>query len=171
MIGGAAALHEAPANVTGRLKRVVAVLISALHLAVPPVAHASDPDDETRGVLGGSPPIYDGPPVVDATQTFRLNRFVASGRPAEQYLQLGNRCATKIGIFGPGPKMPVGELCAGIDGNGRAVRGQVVGSGSGKFCATEEGIYGPGQEQPIGMPCRVETKTGFIQGRIAASGQ
>jgi hypothetical protein len=173
MIGAVVASHVADSKLRDRSMRYsLALLIFVLNLGVAAGARASDADDEAKGVLGGSPPIYDGPPLIGAPQTFQLNRFIAGGRPVEpQGLQLGNRCATPIGIFGPGSKMPIGEICAGIDGHGRPVRGQVVGTGSGRFCATSQGIFGPGQEQPVGMPCRVETKTGFIQGQISGAGR
>jgi len=173
MITGAVASGEAPGKPPERSMKVsFATSVLFLCLVVPVLARASDADDETKGVLGGSPPIYQGPPLADALQTFRLNRFFASGRPVEpQGLQLGNKCATEIGIFGPGPKLPIGEVCAGIDSKGRPVRGQVVGSGLGRFCVTSQGIFGPGQEQPIGTPCRVETKFDFVQGRISDIGR
>jgi hypothetical protein len=154
------------------MKPVLTLLIFALNSIVATDTRAADADDENKGVLGGSPPIYAGSPVTGTTQTYRSNRYVPVDRPAaSQGLQLGNRCATKLGIFGPGPKMPVGEVCAGVDANGRPVRGQVVVDGSGKFCATSQGIFGPGLEQPIGLPCRVETKIGFVPGRISGADQ
>ena len=154
------------------MKPVLMLLIFALNIVVATGTRAVEADDETKGVLGGSPPIYAGSPVTGTIETYRSNRYVPVDRPAgSQALQLGSRCATKLGIFGPGPKMPVGEVCAGMDANGRPVRGQVVADGSGKFCATSQGIFGPGPEQPIGLPCRVETKTGFVQGRISGADQ
>jgi hypothetical protein len=150
------------------MKPVLTLLIFALNIAVATGMRAADADDEDKSVLGGSPPIYAGPPVTGSAQVYRSNRYFPSSRPADsQSLQLGNRCATKAGIFGPGPRMPVGEVCAGMDANGRLVRGQVVADGSGRFCATSQGTFGPGQEQPIGMPCKVETEAGFVQGRIS----
>ena len=154
------------------MKSVLTLLIFALNIVVATDTRAADTDDEDKSVLGGSPPIYAGAPVTGATQIYRSNRHFPSGRPADpQTLQLGNRCATKFGIFGPGPRMPVGEVCAGTDANGRLVRGQVVADGTGKFCATSQGTFGPGLEQPIGLPCKVETKAGFIQGQISDAAQ
>jgi len=150
------------------MKPVLALLIFTLNVVVATGARAADADDEDKGVLGGSPPIYAGPPVTGTAQIYRSNRHFPNKKPVDpQTLQLGNRCATKAGIFGPGPRMPVGEVCAGMDANGRPIRGQVVADGSGRFCATSQGAFGPGPEQPIGMPCKVETETGFVQGRIS----
>ena len=154
------------------MKPVLMLLVVSLNIVAATGVRAADADDEDKSVLGGSPPIYAGPPVTGTTETYRSDRHFPSGRPADsQSLQLGNRCATKFGIFGPGPRMPVGEVCAGTDGNGRLVRGQVVSDANGKFCATSEGTFGPGPQQPIGMPCKVETKAGFIQGRISDIGR
>jgi hypothetical protein len=150
------------------MKSVVTLLIFALNVVVATGARAADADDEDKSVLGGSPPIYASAPVTGPIQVYRSNRHIPSGRPADpQSLQLGNRCATKLGLFGPGPRMPVGEVCAGMDANGSLVRGQVVADGTGKFCATREGTFGPGPEQPIGLPCKVETEAGFVQGQIS----
>jgi hypothetical protein len=169
MIDGAVVSNDCPGR---SMKPVLTLLTFVLNILVATGTCAADADDEDKGVLGGSPPIYAGLPVTGTTQTYRSNRYVPVDRPARsQGLQLGNRCATKLGIFGPGPKMPVGEVCAGMDVNGRPVRGQVVADGSGKFCATSQGKFGPGLEQPIGLPCRVETKTGLIQGRISGANQ
>jgi hypothetical protein len=154
------------------MKPVLTLLIFAVNIIVATGTLAADADDEDKSVLGGSPPIYAGSPVTGTLQTYRSNRYFPSGTPADsRNLQLGNRCATKVGIFGPGPRMPVGEVCAGIDVNGRMVRGQVVADGFGKFCVTSQGMFGPGLEQPIGMPCKVETKAGLIQGRISGMDQ
>jgi hypothetical protein len=154
------------------MKPVLTLLIFAVNIIVATGTRADDVDDEDKSVLGGSPPIYAGSPVTGTLQTYRSNRYFPGGRPADsRNLQLGNRCATKVGIFGPGPKMPVGEVCAGIDVNGHKVRGQVVADGFGKFCVTSQGMFGPGLEQPIGLPCKVETKAGLIQGRISAMDQ
>jgi len=169
MIGGTVVSKECPAM---SMKPVLTLLIFAVNIIVTTGTHAADADDEDKSVLGGSPPIYAGSPVTDTPQSFRSNRYFPSGRPAEsQNLRLGNRCATKVGIFGPGPRMPVGEVCAGIDVNGRTVRGQVVADGFAKFCVTSQGIFGPGREQRIGMPCKVEAKAGLIQGRISGANE
>ena len=105
------------------------------------------------------------------SSTAQIGIFRVKNRLILQTLQLGNRCATKLGIFGPGPRMPVGEVCAGMDANGSLVRGRVVANGTGKLCATGQGTFGPGLEQPIGTPCKVETKTGFVQGQISDTAQ
>jgi hypothetical protein len=154
------------------MKPVLRLLIFAANIVVATGTYAADADDEDKSVLGGSPPIYAGSPVTGALHTYRSNRYFPGGRPFEpRNLQLGNKCATKVGLFGPGPRMPVGEVCAGMDANGRTVRGQVVADGFGKFCVTNQGIFGPGLEQPLGTPCKVETKAGLIQGRISGADQ
>ena len=150
------------------MKPVLTLLICALNIAATTVVRAADADDEDKSVLGGSPPIYAGPPVTGAIQLYRSDRHIPTRKPADSpTLQLGNRCATKLGIFGPGPRMPVGEVCTGMGASGSLVRGQVVADGAGKFCTTSQGTFGPGLEQPIGMPCKVETETGFVQGQIS----
>jgi hypothetical protein len=109
------------------MKPVLIFLILALNIVVATGARAADTDDEDKSVLGGSPPIYAGLPITGTAQLYRPNRYFPSARPDDtRALQLGNRCATKLGIFGPGPKMPIGEVCVGMDANGRQVRGQVV---------------------------------------------
>jgi hypothetical protein len=133
------------------------------------VSAAAGADDEEKGVLGGSPPIYVGAPSTGTVETYRSNRNVPPvERPRNpEALRLGNMCATRSGIFGPGPNLPIGELCAGKEVNGRLIRGQVVAGGFGKFCATDQGIFGPGPEQAVGMPCRAEIDSDYIWGWVS----
>jgi hypothetical protein len=129
---------------------------------------AADADDEEKGVLGGSPPIYVGIPSSATIETYRSKRHVPPvERPHNpEALRLGNMCATKSGIFGPGPNLPIGEVCAGKEVNGRLIRGQVVAGGFGKFCATDQGLFGPGPEQAVGVSCRVEKGSDYIWGWV-----
>lgn len=131
------------------------------------VSAAAEADDEEKSVLGGSPPIYVGVPT-GTIETYRSKRHVPPvERPHPEALRLGNMCATKFGIFGPGPNLPIGEVCAGKEVNGRLIRGQVVGGGFGKFCATDQGIFGPGPEQAVGVSCRVEKGSDYIWGWVS----
>jgi hypothetical protein len=132
-------------------------------------AAAADADDEVKGVLGGSPPIYVGVPSTGTIETYRSKRHVPPvERPHNpESLRLGNMCATRFGVFGPGPNLPIGEVCAGRAVNGRLIRGQVVAGGFGKFCATDQGIFGPGPEQAVGVSCRVEKDSDYIWGWVS----
>ncbi len=132
------------------------------------VSAAAEADDEEKSVLGGSPPIYVGVPI-GTIETYRSKRHVpAVERPHNpEALRLGNMCATKFGIFGPGPNLPIGEVCAGKEVNGRLIRGKVVAGGFGKFCATDQGIFGPGPEQAVGVSCRVERGLDYIWGWVS----
>jgi hypothetical protein len=132
-------------------------------------AAAADADDEVKGVLGGSPPIYVGVPSTGTIETYRSKRHVPPvERPHNpESLRLGNMCATRFGVFGPGPNLPIGEVCAGRAVNGRLIRGQVVAGGFGKFCATDQGIFGPGPEQTVGVSCRVEKDSDYIWGWVS----
>ena len=143
--------------------------LAALVCAAP--AQAEDADASERSVLGGSPPIYASAPVTSlVTQSYKRFRVVPPGdaQPAAK-AQTGTRCATRLGLFGPGRSLPVNSYCVGRDPQNQLAKGRVVPDGTGTYCATSAGLFGPGPEQPIGLPCSADAKGGAVQGRIAAA--
>jgi hypothetical protein len=150
------------------MTRRLVLLIAVAALMSADAAWSEEADSAERNVLGGSPPIYAGQPQAPlVTSSYKRYRAIPRDT-APTAPQSGERCATRIGLFGPGPQQPVGTSCAGRDANGQMFRGRIVPDGTGRFCVTGTGIYGPGGEQPIGMPCSGETKNGLVPGRIAA---
>lgn len=154
-------------NSSTAIRLCVIALATAISLG--PLAAAEETDETERSVLGGSPPIYVGMPVTSSvTQSYKRFRVVprADAAPAAT-APTGNRCATRLGLFGPGRSLPVGTACVGRDPANQLAKGRVVPDGNGTFCATPSGLFGPGPEQPIGLPCSADAKGGPVQGRIA----
>lgn len=148
------------------MARPLAVCTALLAICFSTAVRCEEPDDTERSVLGGSPPIYASEPQVPAvTSDYQRYRAIPQAE-APDLPQMGVRCATRIGLFGPGLSRPVNSACIGRAPGGKLYRGRVVQDGRGRFCITATGIYGPGAEQPIGMPCRGEIKNGPVQGRI-----
>jgi hypothetical protein len=149
------------------MKRLI-ITLAAAAVCFSAAVQADEEDEKERSVLGGSPPIYSSAPVTSTvTQSYKRYRAVPRGDvPPAVLAQLGSRCATSRGLFGPGRTLPVNAVCVGRDPNGLLAKGRVVPEGKGTYCATASGMFGPGAEQPIGMPCTAETKTGGVQGRI-----
>jgi hypothetical protein len=148
---------------------MVAALAATFAWAAP--ARAEEADASERSVLGGSPPIYASVPVTSlVAQSYKRFRVVPRGdAPAGATAQTGTRCATRLGLFGPGRSLPVNTACVGRDPQNQLAKGRVVPDGTGTYCATASGLFGPGPEQPIGLPCSAETKGGAVQGRIAVA--
>ena len=151
------------------MTRKCSIWIAAAALAFASTAWSDEDVNTERNVLGGSPPIYAGQPQPPlATSTYKRYRVIPHGAGSSPTAQSGERCGTRVGLFGPGPQLPVGTSCIGRNLNGQLFRGRIVPDGSGQFCLTPAGTFGPGSEQPIGMPCSGETKNGPMQGRIVA---
>lgn len=147
----------------------LSVIAVAAAIGCTPLGAAEEADDTERSVLGGSPPIYAGAPITSSvTQGYKRFRAVPRADAASAATaSTGNRCATRLGLFGPGRSLPVGTACIGRDPADQLARGRVVPDGTGTFCATPSGLFGPGPEQPIGLPCSADVKGGTVQGRIA----
>lgn len=147
---------------------IISSLVALCMLSLVQPGRSDDPNEETKGVLGGSPPIYAGPPTSPAIdQTYRAHRNVPKAAPhGTAPKALGSRCATRLGLFGPGPIQSVGSPCAVLDANSRKVAGVVVSDRSGSFCATPAGAFGPGPLQPLGSPCRAESNAGISAGKV-----
>lgn len=153
---------------TGAGRPLLIALAALMALAMP--AGADEADEPERSVLGGSPPIYVGVPVPSTvTQSYKRFRVVPRGDAPVATASTGTRCATRLGLFGPGRSLPVGTACVGRDPANQLAKGRVVPDGNGTFCATPNGLFGPGPAQPIGLPCTAEAKGGAVQGRIAAT--
>jgi hypothetical protein len=147
---------------------MAAAWVAALICAAP--VRAEEADATERSVLGGSPPIYASVPVTSlVTQSYKRFRVVPRGDAPVATEQTGTRCATRLGLFGPGRSLPVNTYCVGRDPQNQLAKGRVVPDGNGIYCATSAGLFGPGPEQPIGMTCSAETKSGVVQGRIAVA--
>lgn len=146
----------------------IAVCVAILAIFFTTVGRCEESEGTERSVLGGSPPIYASEPQMpEVTSDYKRYRAIPpDSAPVSQ--QKGVRCATRIGLFGPGAPSPINSVCIGRAPNGKLYRGHVVPDGRGRFCVTATGIFGPGVEQPIGMPCRGETKNAPVQGHIAA---
>jgi hypothetical protein len=151
-----------------RMTRPFALCLATLAFIFGTVARGEEADNTERSVLGGSPPIYASELQLPlAAADYKRHRAVS----LEETLQprsslLGKRCATRVGLFGPGESRPVDTACIGRDPAGKLYRGRVVPDGMGTYCATASGLFGPGAEQSIGMPCTVNTKLGPILGRV-----
>jgi hypothetical protein len=146
------------------------VAFAALLLAVSPMI-ADDSEEEARRVLGGTPPIYAGPPVPLETDTrYRAYRNIASEDLAQlvDRFEPGRHCATPAGLFGPGASLPVGTRCAGLTASNELVAGRVVSDRLGRFCLTAKGLFGPGASQRIGSVCTSEDRSGTERGTIVA---
>jgi hypothetical protein len=137
--------------------------------AVPSLAE--DADEEARRVLGGTPPIYAGPPMpVESEARYKAYRRV----PPEDLpglrdrFEIGRYCATAAGLFGPGANLPVGTRCAGRGASNEIVAGRVVSERTGRHCLTANGLYGPGASLRVGSPCTGDDRSGSERGMIVA---
>lgn len=143
---------------------------AALLLAVSPVL-ADDNEEEARRVLGGTPPIYAGPPApLEGGEHYRAHRNVPPDDLARlvDRLEIGRHCATRAGLFGPGASLPVGTRCAGRNAGEELVAGRVVSDRLGRYCLTASGLFGPGKSQRVGSSCSGESRNSTERGTIIA---
>ena len=151
------------------MTRPFALSLAIVAFILGTAACAEEADNTERSVLGGSPPIYASElqaPMASADYMRHRTVPVDPTRQPDPSLS-GKRCATRVGLFGPGELRPVNSACIGRDPAGKLYRGRVVPDGTGTYCATDKGLFGPGAEQSIGMPCTVSTKLGTISGRVS----
>jgi hypothetical protein len=150
------------------MTRLFAFSLSTVAFILGTAACAEEADNTERSVLGGSPPIYASELLAPLASADYMRHRTVPADPKQQPdpSPSGTRCATRVGLFGPGELRPVNSTCIGRDPAGKLYRGRVVPEGTGTYCATDKGLFGPGDEQSIGMPCTVSTKLGTIPGRI-----
>lgn len=154
-----------------RAAKIFVVLLAGIVLLAAAPSRADDAEDEARRVLGGTPPIYAGPPMPMETDP----RYKAYRRVPPQDLpglrdrfEVGRHCATAAGLFGPGASLPVGTRCAGRGTGNEIVAGRVVSDRTGRHCLTANGLYGPGAGLRVGSPCTGEDRNGNERGTIVA---
>ncbi len=154
-----------------RAANIFNLLLAGLVLLLAVPSRAEDADEEARRVLGGTPPIYAGPPMpVEGDARYKAYRRVPpEDLPAlRDRFEVGRHCATAVGLFGPGASLPVGTPCAGRGAGNEIVAGRVVSDRTGRHCLTANGLYGPGATLRVGSPCRTDDRNAGERGTIVA---